>query len=415
MIEHGFTRTSVITRLRQAPLGSHLDTLAATLHQHGYAPDSIRRTLRACARFGQWLAQHDYSIGEVDEALVARYLRTLPPPRVGRWPNAAAGLPHLLRLWHQHDLLPPRPSTPVPTEAAQWLGRYAQYLEYVCGAAPGTRTAYPRIVTRFLTATFGSGRVQWSTLSAHTLTDFVRQEVATKHGGGRKRPGSALRSLLRFLVFSGEVAPGLEAAVLTPRQWTHAALPARLTGEEVERTLATCTGGSPTALRNHAILLLLARLGVRAHEVAALCLEDIHWYASQMRIRSSKTHHERVLPLIQEVGEALAAYLQHGRPPTSSRHLFLHGRAPFRPLTDATAISRIATRALRQAGITSSARLGAHTFRHTAASQLVNQGASFKDVADILGHRSLQTTGLYAKLDVEALAAVALPWMGARV
>jgi integrase/recombinase XerD len=131
-----------------------------------------------------------------------------------------------------------------------------------------------------------------------------------------------------------------------------------------------------------------------------------------VRIRPGKTHHERVLPLVQEIGDALAAYLQHGRPATTSRHLFLDCRAPFRPLTDATAISRIATRALMRAGITSSSRLGAHTFRHTAASQMVNQGTSLKDVADVLGHHSLQTTGIYAKLDVAAFAAVALPWMG---
>ena len=301
MIEHGFTRTSVITRLRCGPLGAHLDTLAATLHQHGYAPDSIRRTLRASDQFGRWLAQHGNAIAEVDEALVARYIRTLPPPRVGQWPKAAAGLPHLLRLWRQPDLLPPRTSTPAQTEAAQWIGRYAQYLEHVCGAAPGTRTAYLRIVTRLLTALFGAGRVRWHTVSAQALTDFVWQEVATKHGGGRKLPSSAIRSLLRFLVFSGEVAPGLEAAVPTPRQWMHATLPARLTVAEVERALATWTGDSPTALRNHAILLLLARLGVRAYEVAALCLEDIHWYEGQVRLSPGKTHHERVLPLLQEV------------------------------------------------------------------------------------------------------------------
>ena len=99
MIEYGFTRTSVITRLRRGPLGPHLDALAATLHQHGYAPDSIRRTLRAGDQFGRWLAQHGYGIAEVDEALVARYLQTLPRPHAGRWPKAAAGLPHLLRLW----------------------------------------------------------------------------------------------------------------------------------------------------------------------------------------------------------------------------------------------------------------------------------------------------------------------------
>jgi site-specific recombinase XerD len=412
MIEYGFTRTSMITRLRRGPLGPHLDALATTLHQHGYAPDSIRRTLRAGEQFGQWLAQHGHTIAEVDEALVERYLQTLPRPSAGRWPKAAAGLPHLLRLWRQQGLLPSRPCLVSQTEAAQWLVRYAQYLEHVCGSAPGTHTAYLRIVTRLLTALFGAGRVQWHTVPAQALTDFVRHEAATKHGGGRKVPSVAVRSLLRFLVFSGELAPGLEAAVPLPRQWLHVPLPYRLTNAEVERVLATCIDGGPAALRNHAILLLLARLGVRAHEVAALCLEDINWYEGRVRIPPGKTHHERVLPLVQEVGEAVATYLQHGRPLPPSRHLFLHCRAPFRPLTDATAVSRMAARALRRAGITSSARLGAHTFRHTAASQMVNHGARFKDVADVLGHRSLQTTGIYAKLDVEALAAVALPWMG---
>ena len=415
MIEYGFARTSVITRLRRGPLGPHLDALAAILRQHGYAPDSIRRTLRAGEQFGHWLAQHGYAIADVDEALVAHYLRTLPRPPAGRWPKTAAGLPHLLRLWRQQDLLPPPSGLPSRTEATQWLGRYAQYLEHVSGTAPSTRTAYLRMATRLLVALFGAGPVQWHTVSAQALTDFVRHEAATKHGGGRQLPSVAVRSLLRFLVFSGELASGLEAAVPIPRQWIHAPLPCRLTGEEVERVLATCTGVSPTALRNHAILLLLARLGIRAHEVAALCLEDINWYESQVRLRPGKTRHERVLPLVQEVGAALAAYLQQGRPPSTSRQLFLYCRAPFRPLTDATAISRIATRALMRAGIPSSSRLGAHTFRHTVASQMVNQGASFKDVADVLGHRSLQTTGIYAKLDVAVLAAVALPWMGETV
>jgi len=109
MIEHGFTRTSVITRLRRGPLGPHLDTLATTLHQHGYAPDSIRRTLRAGEQFGQWLSQHGHAIADVDEALVERSIQTLPRPLVGQWPKAAAGLPHLLRLWQQQGLLPPRP------------------------------------------------------------------------------------------------------------------------------------------------------------------------------------------------------------------------------------------------------------------------------------------------------------------
>jgi len=242
--------------------------------------------------------------------------------------------------------------------------------------------------------------------------DFVRQEAATKHGGGRKLPSVAVRSLLRFLVCSAGLSPGLEAAVPTPRQWMHATLPEGLTVEEVGQALATCAGARATDLRNHAILMVLARLGLRAHEVTALCLEDIDWHESRLLVRPGKTHHERVLPLVHEVGHTLATYLRWGRPTTTRRVVFLHCRAPYLPFRDPAAISRIASRALQRAGVCERPRLGAHAFRHAAASHMVNKGASCKEVADVLGHQSLQTTGIYAKLDLETLAPVALPWMG---
>jgi site-specific recombinase XerD len=204
----------------------------------------------------------------------------------------------------------------------------------------------------------------------------------------------------------------LEAAALTPRQWTHDTIPQRLTTDEVERVLALYTGKAPTDLRNRAILILLARLGLRAHEVISLSLDDINWHEAHLIIRTRKTRHERMLPLSQDVGGALADYLRWGRPVTTSRVIFLHCRAPFRPFSGSAAISRIAARALVRTGVTGHARLGAHVFRHTAASGMVNRGASFKDVADVLGHQSLQTTGIYAKLDLDALSEVALPWIG---
>jgi integrase/recombinase XerD len=213
-------------------------------------------------------------------------------------------------------------------------------------------------------------------------------------------------------VLYGEIRPGLEAAVPTLRQWTHATLPQRLTAEQVEQVLATCIGNAPHHLRNGVILLLLARLGLRAHEVVTLRLDDIDWRQGQLRLQPGKTHHERLLPLSQEVGHALAQYLQHGRPTSASRIVFVHFRAPFRPFSGPSAISRLAKCAMERAGLPNMPRMGAHTFRHSAASQMVNCGASFKDVADVLGHRSLQTTGIYAKLDLGALSLVALPWMG---
>jgi integrase len=199
---------------------------------------------------------------------------------------------------------------------------------------------------------------------------------------------------------------------LPNRKWTHDSLPQRLSAQEVERALALYGGETPVDLRNRAILLLLSRLGLRAHEVVNLCLEDINWHEAHLVIHSTKTRRNRVLPLSKEVGEALANYLCWGRPATTSRVVFLHVHAPFRPFSDSAAISRIAARALVRVGVTGHARLGAHVFRHTTASEMVNQGANFKDVADVLGHKSLQTTGIYAKLDLAALSQVALPWMG---
>jgi len=218
--------------------------------------------------------------------------------------------------------------------------------------------------------------------------------------------------VLRFLVFSGALSPGLEAAALAPRQWSHASIPQSLTAQEVEQILALYAGPSPTALRNRAILTLLARLGLRAHEIVSLRLDDINWQEAYLVIRAGKTHHERVLPLVQDVGATLAEYLCWGRPATTSRAVFLHCKAPFRPFSASSSISYLAARALVQAGVTRCARRGAHVFRHSAASHMVNCGASFKDVADVLGHQSLHTTGIYAKLDLATLSAVALPWIG---
>jgi site-specific recombinase XerD len=189
-------------------------------------------------------------------------------------------------------------------------------------------------------------------------------------------------------------------------------LPPRLTTEEVARVLVACREETPQDVRDRAILFLLAHLGLRAQEITTLCLEAIDWRRGHLVMRSGKTHAERVLPLSQEGGSALVTYLTQGRPASTSRVVLLHYRPPFRPFAGASAITQIARRALLRAGVTVRPRMGAPTFRHTIASQMVNQGARFQEVADILGHRSLQTTGIYAKLALEALTQIALPWGG---
>lgn len=412
MIETYFSRTATIDRLRSGPLGSDLDDLATALQYEGYARDSIRHYVRGCDQFARWLFQQGYTVADVNQTLVKRYISGLQRPPSDRLPKGAEGLSHLLKLWRQQKRLPETMDESPPTEIDQWLLRYDEYLVQVCGAAISTRRHYLRFARRFLTTCFGMAPLGWSSLQAQQVADFVQQEAATKRGHGRKLPSIAVRSVLRFLVLSGELAPGLEAVALSPRQWHHDSIPQSLTSQEIDEVLALYSGETPMDLRNRAILMLLARLGLRAYEVASLCLEDINWHEAHVVIRARKTKHERLLPLSQEVGGALSDYLCRGRPKTTSRVVFLYCHAPFRPFSDSGAISRIAARALVRAGVTGYARLGAHIFRHTVASHMVRRGASFKEVADILGHQSLQTTGIYAKLDLPALTEVALPWIG---
>ena len=409
MIEHCFVHTSIVARLRGGPFGPYLDDLATILHQQGYAPSTIQRCLRTGDLFGRWLQGQGYDVTQIDERAIQHYINGLERYRSGQLPKAAQGLKHIVELLRQRGSLIDRQS---PTPVDQWIAQYDAHLEQVAGLALGTRQSYRRMARRFITSCFGAKQPDWQTLTAPMITAFVTQEAAKCQGYGRKAPSVAVRSFLRFLVFRGEIRPGLEAAAPTPPQWKHASLPARLMSEEVERVLAVYPGDTATSRRNRAMLLLLARLGLRAQEVVALCLDDIDWYASQLCVRPGKTHQARLLPFTQEVGNAVAAYLQDGRPQSESRRVFLQCRPPFRPCTVNGTIRWMVRQAFLSAGIAIRPRSGSHMLRHGAASQMLNRGASFKEVADVLGHRSLQTTGIYAKLEIDTLAAVALPWLG---
>jgi integrase/recombinase XerD len=411
MLEHAFARTRVIARLRCGPLGPYLDDLATSLHHEGYAHSSIQRYLRAAEQFTQWLQGQGYTVCEIDADLLHRYVSGLTRDRSGKLPKAAQGLGHFVRFLQQQGVMSPRQG-PVPLPPLdQWLVEYDTHLAQVAGLALSTRQGYRRIGRRFIVACFGSESPDWQSLTASMITAFVGQAAARRQHSGRKYPAIAVRSFLRFLVFRGEISPGLEAAAPLPPQWRHASLPSRLTPQEVARVLAVYQDGAASSLRNHAMLLLLARLGLRGQDVISLCLDDIDWADGRLNLRPGKSRRARSLPLPYDVGQAMVAYLQGGRPQSESRQVFLRCRPPFRPLTK-SAVWWMVRQAFARSGLVVPAGIASHIFRHTVASQMVNQGASFKDVADVLGHQSIETTGIYAKLALDALAAVALPWGG---
>ena len=238
----------------------------------------------------------------------------------------------------------------------------------------------------------------------------MRVQTEKLDRSANRGPGTATRSFLRFLIADGVVRPGLDGAVPTIRQWKLASLPRTIAAADVERVLTALDDARPTGVRDRAIVLLLSRLGLRAGEVAALRTTHIEWRDGRVHVPPGKTGRARVLPLPQDVGAAVVQVLRT-RPPQAPRDaIFVRARAPYRPMT-ASAITSLAQRALRRASVQVN-RPGAHAFRHTVATHLVQQGVSMKTVADVLGHTRLETTAIYAKLDVHTLATVALPWPG---
>lgn len=415
MIKDLFTSATMTARLETGPLGSHLDLLATALQKQGYATTTIGIHLREAHAFGCWLSEKR-QLNEISELLLERYLDDLSsqgePFTPQRRQKITAAIHLLLKHLRQAGVIAPPPAKNLPeTEVRQWLIRYQEYLEKVLGLAPKTDQKYLFFAARLLESMSQHGVIEWSAFTADKITAFLQAEVAPRKGSGPHGPATAVRSFLRFLVSQGRLSAGLEFAIPPIRQWSQSALPQRLSETEINRLLTICADQTATGRRNYAMLMLLSRLGLRAKEVAGLQLNDIDWVNGSLLVRSSKTHCQRLLPLPQDVGEAILSYLQSGRPETADREIFLSAVAPYQPLKTSQTISVTVKRLLVRAGIKCQSS-GAHLFRHTAATQMVNRGASFKEVADVLGHQQLQTTGIYAKLDLAALSEVALPWPG---
>lgn len=208
---------------------------------------------------------------------------------------------------------------PARTSAQAWLADFEHHLDRVGGCAFGSRDNYLRYTRRILRDLFGDGEVDWSRLSANAVTDFVRREAAKLRPSACGQPVTAIRSLIRFLASKGVVPAGLLGAVPAVRTWRHSSIPRAISTEDVERAVTACGAESKYGLRERAIVLLIARLGLRAGEVIRLRVDDIDWVRACILVRAGKTHRERSLPLSQEVGNALAAYLQHARPGSTHR------------------------------------------------------------------------------------------------
>ena len=418
MLETLSVHPRICQQIRSGPLGRWVDDFVDVLAGREYATSTIRQHVRAAAIFSTWLDQQGVAATDIDETLVSRFVRGLPrkPSSTrpsGRLSEVASGVRLLaVHLWTREVAQRRWPvAAPVAArcETDQWLQRFDDHLVQVHGLVVGTRQMYRRYAAALLAECAGTPTPDWSQLTVPAIAAFVQTQANRLGPSTRRSPVTATRAFLRFLATRGVIPAGIDGAVPTIRQWTHAALPRAVAAEDVERVLAAVDVTRPSGLRDRAILLLLIRLGLRAGEVAALAVNDVDWHNGTVRV-AGKGGRERRLPLPADVGEALVAALR-SRPRTSAPDMiFATARPPYRHLSGRY-VTGVAKRALRRAGVTVP-RPGAHVFRHTVASQMVRRDVPMKTVADLLGHARLHTTTIYAKLDREALAAIALPWPG---
>ncbi len=396
------------------PIGPYGDAFKQYLTQRRYAAKTVATYLRCITHFARWARSRRLRRRRVDEGLIVEFLdEHLPNCECAgaishELGNHRAALGHLLvALRAQGAIAPPAVST---TPVDEELRRYGEYMEHVRGLAPKTRSMALRIVGRLLTARFGEGAVDIATVKPeHVRRFFAGQAKLYSKPANAGLVVASLRGYFRYRASLGDLVHGLIGAVSYPANWSLSSLPKTLTAEEVERLIGSLGQSGRSMRRADAIVRCALDLGLRSGEIARLSLDDIDWRAGTLVLRHTKGRREDVLPLPAATGEAIAAYLEQERPKTSNRAVFVRHIAPRDQPAGADLVRKTIRQAYARAGLPYTR---SHLLRHTVANRLLAGGASLKEVADVLRHRSLNTTLIYAKLDSRKLVEVALPWPG---
>jgi site-specific recombinase XerD len=399
---------NTIAGVRVGRLAKYLDAYITLLKKQGFSAASTQTQIRLIDKFNQWLQRKHAELHDLDEIVIERFLKSRQNLGGTRRGDTAT-LCRLLHLLRQQGATRRAKKTPL-CPRRRITAKYGRYLIEGCGLSKATVVNYVPFIDQFLAERFRNIPLNLSQLRASDLTGFVQKHA---HRLGVKRAQllvSALRSFLRYLRHQGKVRTDLAACVPTVARWSFATLPKFLPAGAIQTVLDRVDQQTAVGRRNYAILLLLARLGLRSCEIVALNLEDIDWENARITIRS-KGGRLSQLPLPAHVGRAVARYLRHGRPGSHCRRVFIRGRAPRVGFANSIAISTLVMRALQNARVVS-ARKGAHLFRHSLATNMIRQGASLEEIGELLRHQSPNTTAIYAKVDLPALRPLALPWPG---
>jgi len=388
------------------PLERYAGGFAAELVAVGYRPASAAVHLRLLAHLSGWLETEGLVPGALREAELERFRRE----HVVRYASlrGARGMVPLLGYLRGLGVVPSA-ERPAVTSAGELLDRYRRYLTIERGLTAQTARGYVDVVRPFAESRVdAAGRLELWELSAADVSGFVLAESARRSRKSAKMLVTGLRSLLRFLHVEGVTARALAGSVPSVAGWRLAGLPRGLDGEQVGRLLASCDRSTPAGRRDFAILVMLVRLGLRRGEVARLELDDVDWRSGEIVVRGKGDRVER-LPLPADVGEAIVEYLRDGRPAGfAGRAVFVRVKAPRRALTPG-GVTQVVVSAGKRAGL---GEVTAHRLRHTAATELLREGAPLVEIGELLRHRSALTTAIYAKVDRERLRELARPWPG---
>lgn len=407
-----FSNRTLSQHYDAGPLLPHLNEFADVLLGQGYANYTTKRKLRDISELGQWLQKRHIPIDELSEFCINRFVRYRKKRNPSRR-NVQSTFKQFIIFLCDNGMLSALTPEVKDSEIQRIENSFAKYLQQERGLNQATLKNYLPTVRRLLTDRFGDRKIIFNELRPRDVSAFIIRYTQTMSLSRVQLMATILRGFFRFLHMRGETNIDLSGAIPTVPRWQFSKIPKFLQPEQVKRVLQGCDKNTAVGQRNYAILLLLARLGLRAGEIAYMELDDILWETGEIIVKG-KSKREEKLPLPHDVGQAIATYLQDVRPQCSSRRLFINLHAPLQGFSGSVAVCSIVRRALVRAGINMDFK-GTHLFRHTLATNMLRGGAAISEIGEILRHQSPMTTEIYAKVDFKALQAIALSWPGGDV
>ena len=407
--EEYLSRSRLFRRLKSGRHGQLVERYAARLAKDGLVRHGTWRSLNLLGDLMSWVARSGSMLTDLNEGMVEQYLRhrarkqSIQP---GDW----AALKRLLTVLREAGTIAPATQLPL-TPHEQIFEGFSHHLENERGLVTKSIVHHLPVILQFLREVCPAGAGDLGSISQEDVTRYIERHARDRSASSGKAMCSSLRAFLRYLHHKGLNPLALAGCVPSIRRWKLASLPTYLSAAQAQKALDTCDRGTAMGRRDYAILMMLAKLGMRAGEVAFLTLDDIDWRSGEMLIRAKGRQRAR-MPIPLEVGAAVVAYLRDGRPTSSCRRLFLRKLAPKVGFASGCAITVIAKTALDRAGVRGYAHQGAHIFRHSLATELLRSGATLSEIGQLLRHESHDTTRIYAKVDIEALRTLSLPWPG---